>query len=429
MKIMKKPHQWLLASAALLAPALVATNPAQASDHADTAQNVNAFNSVADLTDLHLFPSPTNPNNVVFSMSTYGLIPAGQGLSKNFGTSVLYQFRIDTGGRNGPSEDLVIQATFEGTGANQRVSIAGPVKPSRTGANSVAETPFSVRGTINQTFEPTPGMRVFAGARQDPFFFDLERFFQIFPDRGTPLLAPQPRVQDYQTPEPNRPRVSSFRPAGQAVDFFANMNVLAIVIEMPRTMLRIGNGTSTDAAAKLIKVWMTTSVASAGGTFFQQDRLARPAISEVFASVTGARHDLNNRVQPNDDPHQIGRDITNYMRNTAGRSEAITNVVRAVLVPDVMIADLSQMGRAGSVAAGAAYLGVETGGATGSKFGGRKLQDDVVDADLGVIFGDTIPKLGLAPDDGKETPGFAKDNVGFGQKFFLNTFPYLGNPR
>lgn len=427
MKIMKKPHQWLLASAALLAPAIVAPNLVQASDHADTARNFNGGNAVADLTDLHIFPSPTNPNNVVFSMSTYGLIPAGQGLSKNFGTGVLYQFRIDTGGTN--VEDLVIQAKFEGSGANQRVSISGPVKPSRTGATSIAETPFSVRGTINQTFEPTPGMRVFAGAREDPFFFDLERFFQIFPDRGSPLVPPQPRVQEYQTPEPNRPQVASFRPVGQSQDFFANMNVLAIVIEMPRTMLRIGNGTSTDAAAKLIKVWMTTSVASAGGTFFQQDRLARPAISEVFASVTRDRHDLNNRVQPNDDPHQIGRDITNYMRNTAGRSEAITNVVRAVLVPDVMIADLSQMGRVGSVAAGAAYLGVETGGATGSKFGGRKLQDDVVDADLGVIFGDTIPKLGLAPDDGKETPGFAKDNVGFSLKKFLGTFPYLGNPR
>ena len=45
----------------------------------------------------------------------------------------------------------------------------------------------------------------------------------------------------------------------------------------------------------------------------------------------------------------------------------------------------------------AAYLGVETAGATGSAFGGRALTDDVVDIDLGVIFGSTIPSLGLAP--------------------------------
>lgn len=117
------------------------------------------------------------------------------------------------------------------------------------------------------------------------------------------------------------------------------------------------------------------------------------------------------------------------MTGTAGRSQATTDVVKAVLVPDVMIADLSKTGPA-------AYLGVETNGATGGTFGGRKLTDDVVDIDLGVIFGNTISKLGLAADDGKEIPTLTTDNVSYTtapkhyQDGVVSTaaFPYLGAP-
>ncbi len=110
----------------------------------------------------------------------------------------------------------------------------------------------------------------------------------------------------------------------------------------------------------------------------------------------------------------------------AGRSTAIKNAIEAVLVPDVMIADLSQMG------VPAAYLGVETQGLSGSKFGGRALTDDVVDISLMAIFGPLIPELsalnpnlfgGVIPDDGNELPTFETDNVGAGDKVFLNTFP------
>ncbi len=423
MKNVKKSYRWMLASAALLAPTVLApSTPVLASDHADTAMNFNGGNSVADLTDLYIFPSPQNPNNVVMVMDVFGLIPAGQGASKSFGTDVLYQFKIDVAGGNVNREDLVIQAKFEGTGANQRVRIAGPVRPSRIGGVNVFETPLGGVGTINRTFEPTPGMRVFAGARQDPFFIDLERLFQIFPDRATPIQPPQPRTDrlEAQTPSPNQPRLTSFRPAGQARDFLANFNVLSIVVELPKSSLSLQSSPTTGP--QVIKVWMTTSLASTGGTFIQQDRLARPVVNEVFASVTAQRHAINNRIQPNDDPHQIGRDIVQFMTGTAGRSRAITAVVQSVLVPDVMTADLSQTGPA-------AYLGVETNGATGGRFGGRKLQDDVVDMSLGVIFGNTISQLGLAPDDGNAIPSLTTDNVGPGSKGFTNSFPYLGNPR
>jgi hypothetical protein len=156
--------------------------------------------------------------------------------------------------------------------------------------------------------------------------------------------------------------------------------------------------------------------------FTQVDRLARPAVNEVFATVASNRHQVNDQNNPSDDSGQLANDIQSFMVGTAGRSQAITNVVKAVLVPDVMKANLNQAGNA-------AYLGVETGGATGSTFGGRALTDDVVDTSLGIIFGGTVPALGLAADDGHEIATLTSDHVDTGAKHFTGTFPYLGAPK
>lgn len=170
-----------------------------------------------------------------------------------------------------------------------------------------------------------------------------------------------------------------------------------------------------------IRMWTTTSVPAGGSTFTQRDRLANPVVNEVFATVANDRHKTNNEIAPTGDPAELANDIQSFMTGTAGRSQAITDVVKAVLVPDVMLADLSKPGPA-------SYLGVQTNGATGGTFGGRALTDDVVDISLGVVFGNTISALGLAPDDGNAILTLTSDNVGAGGKNFTNTFPYLGSP-
>lgn len=165
-----------------------------------------------------------------------------------------------------------------------------------------------------------------------------------------------------------------------------------------------------------------SSSGSSAQTYVQTDRLARPVVNEVFATFANKRHLINDTDNPTDDSTQLANDIQTFMTTAAGRSQATTTAVKSVLVPDVMVADLSQTGPA-------AYLGVETGGVTGSKFGGRKLTDDVTDISLGVIFGNTISSLGLAPDDGKEISTLTSDNVGDGAKNYIATFPYLGPPK
>lgn len=170
-----------------------------------------------------------------------------------------------------------------------------------------------------------------------------------------------------------------------------------------------------------VGIWTTTNVES-GGTYVQRDRLANPVINEVFATVANNRHKVNDETAPTGDPSELANDVQTFMTTVAGRSQAITDVVKAVVIPDTMKFDLGKSGPA-------TYLGVETNGATGGRFGGRALTDDVVDTSLGIVFGTTISALGLAPADGKEIPTLTSDNVGAGGKHFTSTFPYVGAPR
>ncbi len=251
MSFFNKRSKTLLGAGALavLALSVGTARYAKGSDHAGTVVTAQTRPGT-DLSDLHIFPSPTNPNNVVLAMSVHPLIPAGTASGAvSFDPGVLYQFKIDNTGDN--IEDLVIQARFTGSGASQRVYIAGPVKPTRTGVITQAETPYGTTGTFGQVFSPTANVKVFAGMRSDPFFIDLSQLFAILPDRADPLNA-TPKTDPAKA---NTPQVLSFRPPGQAQDFLANYNVLAIVVELPKSQL-ISAGTGK------IRVWETTSIAN-----------------------------------------------------------------------------------------------------------------------------------------------------------------------
>jgi hypothetical protein len=168
-------------------------------------------------------------------------------------------------------------------------------------------------------------------------------------------------------------------------------------------------------------------------TFRQIDRVGRPGINVLFAPW--AKHDANSRSAPSQDSALIGTDIGTFMTGTAGRSTAISAYVQALLVPDVLVADLS------STATAATYLGSETGGkmtpggtaGSGSTFGGRGLADDVMSADLGLAFGNTAVLLTAGTssaivDDIKEqtaNPNLSSAKVN-AVRHATATFPYLG---
>jgi hypothetical protein len=159
--------------------------------------------------------------------------------------------------------------------------------------------------------------------------------------------------------------------------------------------------------------------------YTQIERLARPAIKEAFQAFKN--HDSTNRSTPYAAPlssQTLYQEIGTFTTTVAGRSATNAATLQKILIPDEIAVDLSQSTTT------AAYLGVETGGATGNKFGGRGLTDDVIDIDLGAVFGKTLSALGLIPDDGKASPCLTTDNVPSQAvaDHVSTTFPYVGTP-
>lgn len=154
------------------------------------------------------------------------------------------------------------------------------------------------------------------------------------------------------------------------------------------------------------------------GAYQQIELLSRPAVKEAFENFTD--HDTTNRSEPYND-NTLKTEIGTFTTSAAGRSAATASALQSILYPNEMVVDLSQN------VPTASYLGVETGGATGSKFGGRALRDDTIAISLGALFGNTLSALGVVPDDGKESPCLTNDNVGPTNQTTV-TFPYAQAP-
>lgn len=245
---------------ASLAGALLiyAVHPVRGSDHQDSPTMI--ARPGADITDVFVFPPPTGgaeqDNNVVLVMNVNPLIPMGQSGAFAFDPAVMYQFKIALGSNT--AEDLVIQFKASGSGTGQTLTMYGPAKPNQAGTTSTFVAPTGTFGFNAPATLALGGknIQVFAGPREDPFFFDLARFFMIIPDRN------------YQNqPNPPPPSATSFRGfpnAGStttcdhtaAQDFLSanGFNVLSFVVELPRTLLAPAAG-----SPGIIKVWATSS--------------------------------------------------------------------------------------------------------------------------------------------------------------------------
>src|SRR5664279_1381782 len=192
-----------------------------ASDHIDAPA---VKNQSSDITDLYVF-NGTDTNNLVFVANTQGLLAPASTAAAAFDPNTLIQFNIDNNGDN--VEDLVIQAIYSGG----KMNFYGPVKPSITGVRSKLEGDIiaSVDVTAYGAGSPTTytngsGIMVFAGPRDDPFFFDLDQYHAILAGKA---------------PGFNNP----------GKDAFAGTNVMSVVVEVPKTLL---NSTGK------INVWLTT---------------------------------------------------------------------------------------------------------------------------------------------------------------------------
>ncbi len=207
---------------------------APGSDHQDTP--FVELNPKTDMTDVYAFPGSA-AGRIALVMDTRAfLTPAGatDPAQASFDRNLLYQFKIDNDGD--AKEDRVIQVTFTGDGAVQKVEVRGPIAPPVQGAmnNEVADVTPAVTGALATSLGSADGIQVFAGPRDDPFFIDLEAAFCILPDRkpvggalsGACALQPNGQAPFY------------FRNPG--VDYVAGFNVNAIVVELPSSLIENG---------------------------------------------------------------------------------------------------------------------------------------------------------------------------------------------
>lgn len=214
---------------------------ARASDHQDNP--LVELNPAMDMTDVYAFPG-SSPDRITLVLNSWAFLTPAQTPSTSFDPNLLYQFKVDNTGD--AREDKVIQIVFNGTGANQTVEVRGPVAPPVLGAmnNQIANVAPAVSGAVNQVLGSPSGIQVFAGAREEPFFIDLEQFFRIIPDRK-PSTGTLSALPDTAT-------AGSFRSAAAAVDFTKGFNVLSIVVELPTSMLTSGGSTK-------LGIWGTIS--------------------------------------------------------------------------------------------------------------------------------------------------------------------------
>ena len=229
MKTRRSNHSdWRIGAVIVSALTLTATGWLMAADH-DEAPAIQEDRG-ADIADVYAFESPTDPNNLVLAMTLSDVAPPSQielGQSV-FDPQVLYEFKIDNTGD--AVEDLVIQAYVEGSPRNQVMNVRGPVAPAVLSPNAQllgGPVTGSVRVStgLSAVVSSRQGVTLFAGVRDDPFFFDFGQFSAI--------LAGQ---------------AGSFNDPG--TDSFAGLNVYAIVIELPKASIP-----NIESAT----VWGTTS--------------------------------------------------------------------------------------------------------------------------------------------------------------------------
>jgi hypothetical protein len=199
----------------------------RASDHQDTPEV--ELSPRFDVNDVYAFPAAT-PGRTVLVLGTSSPLTPAKTPSFTFGTKdqELYQLKIDNTGD--AVEDLVFQFTFTGPAGHQRVTLHGPARPNETGtANTVMSGRKTLSGPVGEVLGSSTDIQLFTGPRDDPFFIDLETFFRILPDRK-PVGGPLSQLPSTQS-------ATSFRDAQHAIDFVRGFNDMAIVIELPTSML------------------------------------------------------------------------------------------------------------------------------------------------------------------------------------------------
>jgi hypothetical protein len=212
----------------------------------------------------------------------------------------------------------------------------------------------------------SPTIHVFAGPRDDPFFFDAVGFNRFVNGVG------------------------GFR----GINSFARHNVSAIVIELPTAMVGGSSGNLQISGFTYIRAAAFDPPAGTPTTtvddvrYEQVERNGNPTVNTVL--IPGPLKDAFNFGLPKNDARDFGAAILASL-NRFGTSAANIAILASVALPDTIKLDLSKPDGFPN---------------------GRRLQDDVIDTLLTLIL---------------NTP--TSDGVDRDDRSVSRTFPYLAPPR
>lgn len=351
--------------------------PAIAADHRD-APTVDD-DPAADINDVYMFRDPVTPSNLVLVLSTYPLENPRFAPSYQYDPDVVFQIAFDLTG-TGRFTD-VVTAQFSplsnGAGSQQTFNVTLPNKMTVSGAVTLPTVQFAGPVPVIATAN---GISVYAGQRDDPFFFDLIGFNRVVAKINATSVNGGPGVVD----------PSLFT----GVDAFAGFNVQALVIEAPITYF-VGNaqrfGISAFSYRKLTvpaRSQQQPIVSLLGGVYVQVDRMGNPAVNT--AMIAPSLKDQFNDSEPLGD----AADYNSVMHATMkkyGTSAGNQAIVESIFLPDTLKMDLSK---------------------TDGFPNGRRLQDFVIDTELQLLFNQPLGG------------GFG-DGVKGNDEPYLSTFPFV----
>jgi Domain of unknown function (DUF4331) len=184
----------------------------------------------------------------------------------------------------------------------------------------------------------------------------------------------------------------------------------------------IGRFSSATRGLALASAVIAVSLATAGCSddnntgpaaprmYNQVQRLGNPLVSEVLLSKRD--HPTHGSIGPDQDAVLVAPLVVDFLTTVAGRDPAYIQAIAPALIPDVLVVDTSKDPSTSSWLSTTLSAG----------WGGRKLQDDVVDLALTAVFGSALGDAAHA------TPELTTDNVAFDSPSVTTTFPYLGAP-
>ncbi len=383
----------------------------KASDHDDGENDMKA--RALNLTDLFVFrekdqnPKVTDDNLVMIMNTNPRSLPRQQ---YAFSPNARYEFRItrvaDKDAMATGQVDATIRFEFSKPNAKgvQEIAITGlrdgtqrTLQTTTTGG-AIQTTPIGTAPVLNQVgLDAARGeISVFAGLREDPFFFDVEQFFRV----RAGLAGLGPKV--------------GFRKPG--LDFTDGYNVNTIAVRMPMAWLKSSsNATSFD-------VWETVSVPNPAkkGEWMQIERLGRPAVNEGLVLTNDYLNTLN-AVGPDFEAAVLKGDKdagaaaapiikeVSAVLGALGNDEKRTGALLGAFLPDVMRIDTTgPSGYANAL------------NKLGSPIRGRLIKDDVIDITLSVLSNGAVTSDNVSYDGPNQ--GGAKHSP------LLPEFPFLAEP-